>query len=277
MTNLWMPGADVHSLGNTGGMNGGPPRAVWHITSNANDWTFARQRSYFTGSGRTVAPHLLWDPFTGQIAQFFPADSRSLSLANYGIVKINRSGKYCIQVETVFTAGETVNGRRYNTVRDTPCKGLPRIVAWLRSLGIPDAWPGGAPKAFARDTVPLNDWLTHGGHYGHNQIPGNSHVDPGPMPNLFADKPAPPAFPGRQFFVLGAENDHALTLQRWLDKGNWGPAYRIGPSRRMTELDLQKVRALQAHYVSALGPADGLCGPKTWQYAYEVATGQRKR
>ncbi|MFG2372544.1 endolysin [Streptomyces sp. NPDC048504] len=191
MTNLWMPGATRHAIEDTGAMNGGPARAVWHITSNAKDWTFAAELGWFTGGGASVAPHLLWDPFTGQIAQFFPADSRSLSLQNDGSVKTNRTGKYCVQVETVFTAGETVNGKKYATVKDTPCKGLDAIVAWLRSLGIPDLWPGGAPTAFARDTVSLDTWTGNGGHYGHHQIPGNTHVDPGPMPNLFATTPTP--------------------------------------------------------------------------------------
>jgi len=191
MVDLWMPDAARHSLGNTGAMNGGPARAVWHITSNNKDWTFRNELGWFTGGGKDVAPHLLWDPFTGEVAQFFPADSRSLSLQNAGSVKTNRTGKYCIQVETVFTQGETVNGKRYATVRDTPCKGLDQIMAWLRSLGIPDVWPGGAPTAFARDTVSMDTWLKLGGHYGHNQAPGNSHVDPGPMPNLFATAPAP--------------------------------------------------------------------------------------
>ncbi|MFJ5157024.1 GH25 family lysozyme [Streptomyces sp. NPDC088353] len=88
--------------------------------------------------------------------------------------------------------------------------------------------------------------------------------------------PVPP-FPGRDKFVLGAHNDFALQLQQWLDKGQWGPAYKVGPSRTMTALDLQKVAALQRHYLSALGPADGLTGPKTWQYAYEVANGLRRK
>jgi hypothetical protein len=191
MVDLWMPGATRHSLGNTGAMDGGPARAVWHITSNAHDWTFANELGWFTGGGADVAPHLLWDPFTGAVAQMFPADSRSLSLQNDGSVRTNRTGKYCIQIETVFTAGETVNGKKYATVRDTPCKGLDQIMAWLRSLGIADTWPGGPPTGFVRDTVSLDTWLHQGGHYGHNQIPGNSHVDPGPMPNLFASAPAP--------------------------------------------------------------------------------------
>ncbi len=185
MPELWMPGAARHSLGNTGAMDGGPARAVWHITSNEHDWTFANELGWFTGGGADVASHLLWDPFTGEIAQFFPADSRSLSLQNAGSVRTNRTGKYCIQIEIVFTEGETVGGRTYATVRDTPCKGLSGIVAWLRSLGIADGWPGGAPAAFARDTVSVDTWMGSGGHYGHNQVPGNSHVDPGPMPSLF--------------------------------------------------------------------------------------------
>ncbi|WP_051900002.1 hypothetical protein [Streptomyces aureus] len=94
-------------------------------------------------------------------------------------------------------------------------------------------------------------------------------------------KPAPapvlPAFPGRDKFVLGAHNDHAFQLQKWLDKGDWGPKYQVGPSRTMTAVDLQKVAALQRHYLSELGPADGKCGPLTWRYAFEVAHGLRKK
>jgi hypothetical protein len=90
-------------------------------------------------------------------------------------------------------------------------------------------------------------------------------------------KPTLPAFPGRDEFVLGARNKYALQLQKWLAKGNWGPAYTVGPSDTMTQKDLDKVKALQQHYLSALGPADGLCGPKTWQYAFEVASGLRKK
>lgn len=195
MVDLWMPGAARHSLSNTGAMSGGPARAVWHITSNATDWTFKNELGWFTGGGADVAPHLLYDPFTGEIAQFFPADSRSLSLQNAGDVKTNRTGKYCIQIEIVFTEGETVNGKKYATVRDTPCKNLDKIVAWLRSLGIADVWPGGSPTGFTRDTVSMDSWAKLGGHYGHNQIPGNSHVDPGPMPNLFGTTPVTPKPP----------------------------------------------------------------------------------
>ncbi|MFJ9374447.1 hypothetical protein [Streptomyces sp. NPDC101455] len=87
----------------------------------------------------------------------------------------------------------------------------------------------------------------------------------------------PPAFPGRDKFVLGASNAYALELQTWLQRGGWGPAYKVGPSRTMTALDLQKVKALQQHYLADLGPADGLTGPRTWLYAWQVANGLRKK
>ncbi|MGW5477722.1 peptidoglycan-binding protein [Streptomyces sp. NPDC004008] len=95
---------------------------------------------------------------------------------------------------------------------------------------------------------------------------------PAPAPALTA-----PPFPGRDKFVLGAHNDFALQLQQWLAKGGWGPAYKVGPSRTMTALDLEKVAALQQHYLADLGPADGKCGPKTWLYAWQVAHNLRKK
>lgn len=125
--------------------------------------------------------------------------------------------------------------------------------------GYPTECPGGPLYAWVRDGAP--------------RPPGN-HGTPPPPPGHI---PPAPTFPGRRFFVLGAHNAHAKQLQEWLDKGNWGPPYTVGPSETMTELDIRKVAALQAHYVSKLGPADGLCGPLTWKYAYEVAMGLRGR
>jgi len=251
MTDLWMPGATRHALADTGTMNGGPARAVWHITSNEHDWTFHAELGWFTGGGASMAPHLLWDPFTGEIAQFFPADSRALALQNAGDVRTNRTGRYCVQIETVFTAGETVGGKKYATVRDTPCKGLDGIMTWLRSLGIADAWPGGAPTAFARDTVSLDTWLKLGGHYGHHQIPGNSHVDPGPMPNLFASAPtpAPAAKP-------------SVSLAHVVAAAKKDPAAPQGHTTYRTEV-LVVERALKAEGLLAAAYVDGSFGSLT--------------
>lgn len=89
--------------------------------------------------------------------------------------------------------------------------------------------------------------------------------------------PTVPPFPGRDHFILGATSDSVLLLQTWLARGDWGPRYKVGPSRTMTQLDLEKVKALQQHYLTDLGPADGGVGPKTWAYAFEVAHGLRKK
>jgi hypothetical protein len=219
-----------------------------------------------------VAPHLLWDPFTGEIAQFFPANSRSLSLQNAGSVKTNRTGAYCIQIETVFTEGETVNGKRYNTVRDTPCKGLSGIMAWLRSLGIPDAWPGGAPTAFARDTVPMDTWLKLGGHYGHNQIPGNSHVDPGPMPNLFAvgptSAPKPAAkyepFPGASFFQPGRRSPIIAAMHKRLVAEGCNRYQSSANADVWGSGDERSYAAWQRKLGYTGTAADGIPGPASW-------------
>ncbi|MEV7675096.1 CHAP domain-containing protein [Streptomyces sp. NPDC088752] len=109
------------------------------------------------------------------------------------------------------------------------------------------------------------------------KLPETPVPAPPPKPTPVPPKPTAPAFPGRQFFVLGAKNAYAKQLQTWLHKGGWGPRYILGPSQTMTKKDLEKVKALQNHFLKDLGPADGLTGPKTWQYAWEVANGLRKK
>ncbi|MFH8483068.1 peptidoglycan-binding protein [Streptomyces sp. NPDC018055] len=110
-----------------------------------------------------------------------------------------------------------------------------------------------------------------------NGVPGESSLKELLSKLPASTKPQMPPFPGRQYFVLGAKNKHAKQLQTWLHQGKWGPRYLVGPSEKMTKKDLDKVKALQKHFLAALGPADGLTGPKTWQYAWEVATGKRKK
>lgn len=290
MTELWMPGAKVHSLGNTGAMNGGPSRAVWHITSNDNDHTFANELGWFTGGGADVAPHLLWDPFSGEIAQMFPADSRSLSLQNAGDVRTNRTGAHCIQIETVFTAGENVAGHVYNTVAETPCKGLGDIMAWLRSLGIPDVWPAGPPTGFHRQDVSVDFWLNHGGHYGHCHVPGNSHVDPGPMPSDMlslgghsAPPPPPPAhgptahprYPYPVGIHPGGTSPSARPLQRALKATGWMPkntpeSDHYGPLTENGVAGFNRKHGFNSHGVSW----DTAIGPRGWALLMTLAYGR---
>jgi hypothetical protein len=265
-------------------MSGGPSRVTWHTTSNTNDHTFANELGWFTGGGASVAPHLLWDPFTGEIAQLFPADSRSLSLQNAGTVKTNRTGKYNIQIEIVFTAGETVAGKKYATVAETPCKNLDKIMAWLKSLGIAEKWPAGAPSGLNRQTVLIDFWLNNGGHYGHCHVPGNSHLDPGVMPNLFvaAPKPptttpkppayVPPAFP--KGLAPNKSTPSAKSLQKALKATDW-----LAESVALSDNYGSKTQAAVAgfnkkHNLNNAGDNyDPAIGAKGWKLLFTLAYG----
>lgn len=278
MVDLWMPGAAKHSVGNTGTMNGGPARATWHITSNSKDWSFKNELGWFSGGGADVAPHLLWDPFTGEIAQFFPANSRSLSLMNDGAVKTNRTGKYNIQIEIVFTEGEVVNGKKYMSVKETPLKGLDEIMDWLRALGIADKWPGGVPTAFARDTVSESTWQGEGGHYGHNQAPGNSHVDPGPMPDIFkygtAKKPTKPPtkppvakyepFPGAALFQRGNTDKRIAAMHKRLVAVGCNKYQSNSNTDVWGSGDVASYKAWQHKLGYTGSDADGIPGKTSW-------------
>lgn len=283
MVDLWMPSASRHSVGNTGAMSGGPSRVTWHTTSNVNDHNFVNELGWFTNGGVLSAPHILWDPFTGEIAQLFPADSRSLSLQNAGSTKTNRTGKYNIQIEVVFTAGETVNGKKYNTVAETPCKNLDKIVAWLKSLGIAEKWPAGSPSGLQRQEVSLEFWLNNGGHYGHCHVPGNSHLDPGVMPNLFvvpkppAPKPpakpavyVPPAFPTG--LAPNKSKPSAKTLQKALKATDW-----LADSVALSDNYGSQTQAAVAgfnkkHKLNGAGKSyDPAIGPKGWKLLFTLA------
>ncbi|MFJ2650885.1 peptidoglycan-binding protein [Streptomyces sp. NPDC087420] len=207
MVDLWMPGAIKRAVGNTAPMNGGPARVTHHATSNAKDWTFKNESAYFAAGGQGVAPHLVVDPFTGQIAQYFPATSRALALKNADGEQTNRTGRYNIQIEWVFTANEIVSGKKYANLKNTPMKGWPEVRAWLKSLGIAEGFPGGTPTSWSRDTVSLDMWRKSGGHYTHSQVPGNDHVDL-PMPSEVAlfGKASYEPFPGAGWFAVGRKS-----------------------------------------------------------------------
>lgn len=275
MPDLWLPGAERHPLGDTAPTDTQyAPKVIWHITWDRNATAakpadlvpFDNLVRYFTGAGRASAPHLLWDPFTGRIAQFYPATSRSKSVVDTpGGTRTNRAGKVVLQVETLFFPHCRINGKTYATVRGTPAKGLGKILAWARSWGVPDDWPMGKPTWTASRSGKV--WASRGGHYGHGQVPENTHNDPGPMPDWpTSTKPGTlPAFPGRSAFGPGKTNDSILLLGRQLVKRGFGSHYRVGPSRTWGEADRRNVEAFQRAQGWRGDDADGLPGPETWR------------
>ncbi|MDQ1463195.1 MAG: hypothetical protein QOC73_136 [Actinomycetota bacterium] len=201
---LFLPSAVVHALVSDGGaMLGGPPRAVEHITWDAArpDGSlpdFAGLLSFFTGSGKGSAPHLLADPCSGDRVQFFPANVASRALVhdagtNPGTGQTNRFGSVCLQTEWRFSPHGRcpVHGVVHTTLFDTPMLGLAEIRAWQAEFGIPQVWAMGAPPTWKSNRSP-DVWTSTAGYYSHSQVPWQAptnHSDPGPMPLLVGEAP----------------------------------------------------------------------------------------
>lgn len=192
MPDLWMPGATRLDIGDHAPTDGGPAKAIQHITwdrnaSAANPQPLVPYETlvqYFgrNPAGMKAAPHLLWDPFTGRITQFLPANSRSKSLADGPDgTRTNRAGKVVIQIEGLFFPYCIVGGRVYARLVDTPCKGWSEILAWIRSWGVPDRYPNGRPENCTRNE---RTWETEAGWYPHGATPENDHNDPLSWPSF---------------------------------------------------------------------------------------------
>jgi hypothetical protein len=229
MPDLWMPGAQRLDIGDHAPTDGGPAKAIAHITWDRNASAAAplalvpyeNLRSYFSGGGKGVAPHVLWDPFTGRIVQFVPANSRSKSLVDVaGGTRTNRAGSVVIQVEALFFPYCRVNGVTYAQLDDTPCKGWNELHAWVKSWGVPDAWPNGRPENCTRDE---HTWETKAGWYPHKGTPENSHTDPMTWP-AFPSAPKPPEPPttpkvSLRHVVYAAQHDPAAAQGHTSYKG----------------------------------------------------------
>jgi hypothetical protein len=219
-------------------------------------------------------PHLMWDPWTGRIVQFYPADKSARALRNLpGGAETNRMGTRCIQVEVFFSPGAVVDGKRYDTVAETPCKGLDQIVAWMRTHGIPDVWPLGWPK-WSGNSRTASTWKAKAGHYGHCHVPENSHTDPGPMPaEMFTGRkpPTAPPFPGRLLvFEAGKpvlQGADVLAWQRQMRARGW----TLTVDGFYTAESAEVCRKFQEDSTAHGWPltVDGICGKETWRAAFE--------
>lgn len=158
-----------------------PPRSVWHITWDAlradgSQPAFGAVGLYL--ETMQYCPNIMWNPFTGEILQYYPANVGGRAL-KYN----NQDGRVCIQVEVFFSPGCVVDGRKYNTVADTPLKGFGTLVSWMETWGVPRRWPMGSPQ-WQGNSRDVGIWNGNAGHYGHCNSPGDTHTDPGPMPAL---------------------------------------------------------------------------------------------
>lgn len=171
---FWMPGADRIGTDDSGGtLVIGPPRCTWHITY---DKVVPRRPSFMAVmrylSDKGYDPTIGWDPLTGKIVQFLPANrsARALKNARAG-VETNRLGTVHVQIEAFFTPGMIVDGIKYDELTDTPMVNLDKILAWTDHLDIPRVW------TTPRGSRSVTDWKTKAGHRAHYNVPENDHTD----------------------------------------------------------------------------------------------------
>ncbi len=257
-------------------MKGGPAKVVWHTTENDPNKTSASNvAAYLRKSGNDV--HIVWNPVTGETIQAIPADRGGKGLKNTsGGVETNRGGTYVIQIEVV--------GQAAHPFTNSACKGLDKILTWLKSLGIPAVFPGGAPLPDGKSYGANNGnrstaaW-EKAGHFGHSQVPENLHGDPGGVdinkltnyPGVTATgtvKPTPvnvhPAFGGHVLSIADAKTKRSdvVAWQTQMRKRGYGipiDGYFGAKSEAFA-------KELQRHL--GLGQ-DGKVGKTTWDATWE--------
>lgn len=200
----WIPGAIIVPCSLDGGSMLGDPEtgeayATWHTYESKGYGLSAAEgarRLVAAGHGCTGTFH----PVTGQIGQMVPGTRASRTLRNEsGGVQTNRAGRFHAQFEVIGDAERPWT----DALTDAGREGLGRIMAWLRSWGVPDVWPAGDPPAYPGGSqnriAPAAS-----GHYGHSQWRENTHGDPGriSVAAMFGVQPHP-GTPGTYTVVRG--------------------------------------------------------------------------
>lgn len=153
-----------------------PPRVVHHTTESPAGGKYLEAVSSYLLKV-AAEPHLIYCPVTDRVGQFGPLHHSARALRNDGSRRTNREGLVCIQIEVLGrTATPWTDGW---APREKP--GWQRILAAIRSWGVPDRWPAGPPVPYDGDPAPRSRsvWQSEGGHFGHCHVPGNDHGDPG--------------------------------------------------------------------------------------------------
>ncbi|MGX1133196.1 hypothetical protein RKD49_005386 [Streptomyces glaucescens] len=270
----WIPGAERLGDGTIGGAMdtpNKPGRVTWHTTeSGAGNDAFDAVAAYLIRIG--AEPHVLYDPTTDRLGQFGPLNQSARALRNDGSTRTNRTGKVNIQIEVLARAATPFTGYW------KPGKNFRALMAAIRSWGVPDVFPMGALASRYADPAAKRTrdvWLNEGGHYGHSNVPGNDHWDPGNISKsaLFAAapvaKPAPkPAvklepFPGADWFKRSPRSAIVTAMgKRLVAEGYRG--YAEGPGPQWTEADRKAYAWWQRKLGYSGADADGWPGRSSW-------------
>jgi len=269
----WIPGAERLGDGSIGGAMDSPTkpaRVVWHSTeSGAGDAAFKAVAGYLIKIG--AEPHILYDPTTDRLGQFGPLNQSARALKNDGSTRTNRTGKVCIQIEVLARAATPFTGYW------KPGPNFRALMAAIRSWGVPDTFPMGALASRYADPAAKRTrdvWLSEGGHYGHSNIPGNDHWDPGNISKsaLFAAaptaaKPKPVAtyepFPGAAFFKRKPKSAIVTAMGKRLVAAGY-KGYKVGPGPQWTDADREAYAWWQRKCGYSGAGADGWPGKSSW-------------
>lgn len=268
----WIAGAERFGDGRIGGaMEGGKPRSTQHTVECPPG------RGYFLSMGAylvrvSTEPQVLYDPQSDSLGQFGPLNESARALRNAGSVRTNRSGTVNIQVEVCGRASQPwTNGFDPNQKPN-----YLKLIAAIDSWDVPRDWPAGPPQAYPgdHDDRDMWTWTNRGGYFGHSQVPGNDHGDPGaiditkcpprgettPHPDDDAD-----AFPGSQYFGPGRSNAFITKLGQLLITRGGQRFYSVGPGPTWGEADRLATQAFQRAQGWTGTDADGFPGPTTWK------------
>ncbi|MDX3550990.1 peptidoglycan-binding protein [Streptomyces europaeiscabiei] len=273
MGTIWIPGAERLGDGSIGGdmdTPGNPPRVTWHSTeSGAGDAAFNAVATYLIKIG--AEPHVLYDPTTDRLGQFGPLSASARALRNDGATRTNRTGKVNVQIEVLARAATPFTGYW------KPGPNFRALMAAIRSWGVPDVFPLPLAARYGAGVRTRSVWLGTAGHYGHCNVPGNDHWDPGAISPaaLFAaaptgtkpsePKPAPKLepFPGTAWFKRSPRSAIVTAMgKRLVAEGYRG--YAEGPGPQWTEADRKAYAWWQRKCGYSGVSADGWPGEATW-------------
>lgn len=193
-------------------MTGSDAYWVWHSYEAPYQLTALNGAKSLIRAGNEV--HFTFHPISGDIVQILPANRAGRGLVNKaGGVQTNRQGRCCIQVEVIAYAKRPWTGDLTPAGR----KGLAKLIAYAKELGVPAKWPAGPPPAYPNGSSPRSVavWNGPGGHFSHSQIPENTHGDPGAIDirTLFAPiapTPVPSPAPQEEVMALSTEDKKAI-------------------------------------------------------------------
>ncbi|MBQ0852921.1 peptidoglycan-binding protein [Streptomyces sp. NPDC057621] len=230
-----------------------PGRVVWHTTeSGTGDDAFKAVAAHLIR--KTAEPHLLYDPTTDRLGQFGPLNHSARALLNDGSTRTNRVGKVCIQIEVLGRAAKPF------TKTWEPGPNYRAMMAAIRSWKIPDTFPAGRLATSAADATnrPRSVWMSKGGHYGHANIPGNDHWDPGNIDRSALFEAAPVQKPDSG----GAPTGPVVDLSNLVAAARRDPGLPQGGKTHKSDV-LVVEKALVAEGLLPAQWADGSFGSRT--------------